>query len=164
MKVFDFLRPPNFKLLSSNFKKKETQQMIVIFWSSYCPLGAVVIITRSGLQKFLLCHCFILQLNLSILATFGCIQSRPTYTGLYRWSTYRNHVALWELNCANVQFIMTRQVVKLGSKYMTLSMNTDLKYCDESVATGNLQLLFVILEKDRRWLGKSFFFQWRSSP
>jgi hypothetical protein len=38
---------------------------------------------------------------------------------------------IYTIKCANVQFRARRQVVELENRYITLAMNTDLKYSNQ---------------------------------
>lgn len=86
-----------------------------------------------------------LQWNQSTLATFGSIQSCPTYTGgqltEITWH-YKNNCSLSFMQ--NVQFTMKRQVVELESKYRFLSMNREFKYSNQlSLEYSNVLSILV---------------------
>lgn len=129
MRVFDFTGPPNFKLLNYNLKKGNS--------TDECDVLKSILSSRGGHHG---------QLprapKLHVMPLFRTTV-KPVYfehfwlhwkpTKLYRWLTYRNHVALWKLNCANVRFRVQRRTVALESRYVKFSMNKNFKYCNESV-------------------------------
>jgi hypothetical protein len=48
-------------------------------------------------------------------------------------------IELYGITCANVQFRVQKQVVRLESRYITLSMNRELQYSNGSFATRKFQ-------------------------